>query len=318
MSLTSWLMKPRRPSDSAQQRRDRQPRRQPTYSRPSLEYLEERTLLDASSGLIGGGSNNLAFNSNFNLASNGVTLPGPGTGASVANGANPATALNFSNLASGGSSALAATSALLAQGSLNAQFRIFAVNSQGPDYQLSQPSQLNFLTQSYGFGSGTQPNAPWMPNAYNLGLANRQFNYSSQSDFGFQPVAPWTVPVAHAQPKDQPTDQSENADMTSEQALVQKSTQEQEQTQKRWMDEDTGDRYEDWKALLEKSASDNEHLSDQTSKQENEIPDAVWLSALAPTPMAALIAGLPGMTIAAESCDDGAAECGDGGADAPE
>jgi hypothetical protein len=134
--------------------------------------------LDASSGLIGGATSSLALNSNFNLASNSIISPTPNisTGPSTANGADASHSFNFSGLASSGSGALAASSAFLAQGQPNAQFRLFAVNSQGTDIQLFQQSQLNFLVQSYGFGSGTQPNAPWAPAAYNLGLANRQFN----------------------------------------------------------------------------------------------------------------------------------------------
>jgi hypothetical protein len=320
MSVGSWLTKPHHKDDAAQQRRDRQPRRQPTYARLSLEYLEERTLLDASSGLIGGATNNLSLNSNFNLGSNSIIAPIPtvSTGPATANGADASHSFNFSGLVPSGSNALAASSAFLAQSQPNSQFRLFAANSQGADYSLSQQTSANILFGVNGFGSGTQPNAPWRPNAYNLGLANRQFNYSSQADFGFQPVAPWTVPVAQAHPKEQLPDQNEEADRTPEQALVQKSVHEQEQTQKNWMDDDGGDNYMTWKALLEKSTWEKEHLADQARMPENQIPDAVWLSALAPTPMAALVAGLPGIAVAAENGDSGATECGDGGAGAPE
>jgi len=302
MSFTSWLSKPQQKQDAVQKGRDRQARRQPTYARPSLEYLEERTLLDASTSPIG------------------VILPspGPGTGAAVANGANPATAINFSSSASGGSSALAATSAFLAQSQGNSQFRLFAANSQGANYSLSQQTPANILFGVNGFGSGTAPNAPWRPNAYNLGLANRAFNYSSQSDFGFQPVAPWTVPVAQTQSRDQLSDQSEEADLTPEQGLMQKSTDQQEQTENQRMDEDTGDSYLLWKALLEKSASEKEHRAEQAQIQESNIPEEVWLSVLSQGPMAALAAGLPGMAGAAECGDSGATEGGDCGAGARE
>ncbi len=307
MSLVSWFSRPQNHSPSPWSIPSRQPRRQPTHSRPSLEYLEERTLLDASSGLIGGATGNLALNNNFNLASNGVILPTPGfsTGASVANGANGAHSLDFSGLASGGTGAQAASSAFLAQGSTNAQFRIFAVNSQGPDYSLFQQTLLNFQTQAYGFGSGTAPNAPWRPNAYNLGLGNRQFNYSSQSDFGFQPVPPWTVPVAQTRPESQLDDEDGTAAEEPEQALAQKSTPEQEQTQQKRMD-DLMDRIERAEKQLEKPASEKEHLADEALMQrDSSIPDAVWLSALAPAPMAALVAGLPGLAAASEGGDGG-------------
>jgi hypothetical protein len=83
-----------------------------------------------------------------------------------------------------GESSLAVTSAFLSQDQLGAQFRDFAVNSQGEINQLYQ-AMANMLYDIYGFGSVAMPNAPWMPAAYNLGLANHQFNYPLQSDLGY-------------------------------------------------------------------------------------------------------------------------------------
>jgi hypothetical protein len=73
---------------------------------------------------------------------------------------------------------------LPSQDQLNSQFRDFGVNSQGGNNQLDQ-ALTNILFDVYGFGSGVMPNAPWMPAAYNLGLANNQFGYSLQSDLGY-------------------------------------------------------------------------------------------------------------------------------------
>jgi hypothetical protein len=50
------------------------------------------------------------------------------------------------------------------------------------------------------------PNAPWMPAAYNLGLANHQFNFPLQSDLGVPSTPPQPhlliPPMQHNQPKD--------------------------------------------------------------------------------------------------------------------
>lgn len=311
MSFISWFSVSKRRQPSTMNKSSRQPRRQPTYARPTLEYLEERALLDATSGLIGGASNNLALSSNFSLASNGVVLPTPGfsTGAANANGANPSNSLNFSGLTTSGTSAQAATSAFLSQGQLNGQFRLFAVNSQGANFQLFQQAELNFLSNSYGFGSGSQPNAPWKPNAYNLGLANHQFNSSSQSDSGSQSVPPWTVPVAQAQPKDQLSDEDGTAREEPDQVLAQKSSPEQEETLQKRVNDDTFDMNKDGKALLEQSSSEKQRLADEALMQPDaSIPDTVWLSALAPAPLAAVVTGFPAEQAVGESSD-----AGDGG-----
>jgi hypothetical protein len=229
-----------------------------------LEYLEERTLLDAAG-------------------------PMPG-------------------LVSTGTSSQSATSSFLAQGELASQFRVFGVNSQGAGFQLSQlQSQLNFQFGAFGFGSGTQPNAPWALKAYNLGLANQQFNSSLQSDFGSQQAPPWTVPVAQAQQSEQPAPENKETLPTPEKTLAPKPVDEQEQSQQDWIDQ-SSDKNDEWKRLWEKSASDKKHLADEALlQQDSSIPDALWLSALAPAPMAALVAGLPGMAFESEG-DGGGAE----------
>lgn len=318
MFLTSWFTEPELFGDSAMNERDSQPRRQPIRSRPALECLEERTLLDASSGLIGGASGNLNLNNNFNLASNGVILP---------------TAQNFPNTTAvtpnvypnaGAGTALAVSSTFLAQDQLGSQFRDFAINSQGGAVRLDLNTQVGMLTGAFGFGSGTQPNAPWKPNAYNLGLANHQFNYSTQSDNGFAPVAPWShqwsSPVAQSQQNDQnapPEDdqlhfleKDEQGTDTPDQSASQRPMSEQVHFQQNRLDKDVGDKGDDLQALIEQQATEKKSPLEAAAKEDGTLPDSLWLSALAPAPMAALIAGLPGMSAAVEG-GDSATEGGD-------
>jgi len=309
MSFASWFSVPKHHRTSALNKPVRQPRRQPTHSRPSLEHLEERTLLDASSGLIGGASGNLNLNSNFNLASSGNVLPIPTSG--------------YNALADNGASSQAATAALAAQDQPNSQFRLFGVNSQGENSQLIPQTTAYILRDAYGFGSGTQPNRPWMPNAYNLGLANRQFGYSTQSDMGFPSAPQWsnpmqqTFPLGRIQPKEPFGKENETPPDKPEQQLAQKSSLEQEQKQQNWMDEDAGHKKEDLKEAQDNSASEKQQVADEALLQpESSIPDSLLLSALSPAPMAALVAGLPGMAVPEEG-GDGGAEVGEPAA-APE
>lgn len=320
MSATSWLAESER--DGFSDRRDRRASRQPLHSRPSLESLEERTLLDASNGLIGGAFNNPNLNSNFNFASSGNVLSIPGASnfgtSGISNGANPQHSLTFTGLANSEVGAQAASSSFLAQDQLYGQFRIFGINSQGDNPNFSQRvTTQNILRDAYGFGSGTLPNRPWMPAAYNLGLANGQFGYSSQSDNGFSSVPPWsypqqrTIPLAQTQPKDQWGTDEETEPDKPEQAFVQKTAPEEEGNQHNKMDDDLGDRNEDSKFLHEKPQNSKQQVADEVSlRAEEGVPDSLMLYALAPAPMAALIAGLPGMT-----CDSGG---GDSGAEAGE
>ena len=108
------------------------------------------------------------------------------------------------------------TSAFLAQDQLNAQFRDFAVNSQGEDNQLFQTT-ADILFDAYGFGSGVMPNAPWMPAAYNLGLANHQFNFPSPSDLGIHSAPPRPHPLVPPTPHNQPKDGKESPPMPNNQ-----------------------------------------------------------------------------------------------------
>lgn len=310
MSFTSWFPVSRLHGDSALSKRDRQARRQPIHSRPSLESLEERTMLDASGQL--GGDNNLVFNGA--AASSGNVLPIPTSGYNV--------------VADSGTSAQAAASAFLDQDQLYAQFRLFGVNSQGNNSQSGQQSTANILRDAYGFGSGSQPNAPWKPNAYNLGLANHQFGYSTQTDNGFPSVPPWSTPTAQSLPKDQNPllDQDQapasNKDEKETEASQQLAThwliQEQDEAQQHdRLDQDFADKSDELKALMEQQASEKKAPVEAAAPADSGIPDEVLLSTLAPAQMAALVVGLPGMPGSAEG-GEAAAESGDAVEAAPE
>jgi hypothetical protein len=313
MSLSFWLSGPQfhfAPALNKPGRR--QSCRQPTRSRPILEHLEERTLLDASSGLIGG-VNNLTFNGA--PASSGNVLPVPTSGEHAA---------SISGIDASGRGSQASSDALLAQDQPNAQFRLFGVNSQGEGSRYIQQTTANILRDAYGFGSGTQPNAPWMPNAYNLGLANHQFGYSSQADMGYSSVPPWSSPVAQSLPKDQdrPLDKNdqlhflqkdEQGTETPEQLADQHSTRGEEQTRQHRLDKDVGDKSDELQALIEQQTSEKKPPIETIERADGTLPDSLWLSALAPAPMAALVAGLPGMSAEAEGGDAGAES---GGAEA--
>jgi hypothetical protein len=175
MSLISWFRVPQiRHVFRLLERSRRQPYSRPTQARLSLEALEERTLASVAPTVVPTPSN-LAFN------------PSP-----IASGTVPPAASFFPNTTSldfhaypsgGGESSLAVASAFPTQDQLNSQFRDFAVNSQGVNNQLYQ-TMANLLFGVYGFGSGVMPSAPWMPAAYNLGLANHQYDYATQPDLG--------------------------------------------------------------------------------------------------------------------------------------
>jgi hypothetical protein len=325
MSFASWFTESELFDELDLIERKHHPHSEPLHSRPSLECLEERMLLDASSGLIGGATGNLNLNNNFNLASNGVILP-------TAQNTPSTTALTpnvFPN--AGGGTALAASSTFLAQDQLASQFRDFAINSQGASFRLDLNPQVGMLTGAYGFGSGTQPNAPWKPNAYNLGLANRQPDYSTQADNGFASAAPWSrqwsSPVAKSQqdnPNALPDDdqlhfleEDEQEMEPSEQSAGQRSMCDQEEPQQHRLDKDVGDKGDDLQALIEQQLSEKKAPIESAATEDGTLPDTPWLSALAPAPMAALIAGLPGMSAAAEGGDVGA-EGGEAGGSAPE
>lgn len=319
MSLASWFTVPQLHRPSALNKS----RPQPTHSRPSLERLEERMLLDASSGLIGGSFNNPNLNNNFNLVSSGIVLPTPGFtsfgSSSVANGANPAHSFTFTGLANSEVGAQSATSTFLAQDQLYSQFRLFAVNSEGPDFQREQQQLAFFMAAADGFGSGSQPNAPWKPNAYNLGLANGQFGYSTQTDMGFSAspgirrgvnLADRSLPrnqnPARNPAQNPPLNQNEEAAEMPEELAPKRNLREPEQAPQDQKDKDIDDANEDLKALTEQQAPEKQSPIEAVTQEDGSLPDSLWLSALAPVPMPALVAGLPGIAAAAEGGEVGA------------
>jgi hypothetical protein len=310
MSFISWFTEPELISDSA--RTEHRPRREPMHSRPSLENLEERTLLDASTGLVEGSFHNLNLNNNFNFGSNGIVLPmqnlsGPTTNGAM--GSNGDHAVDPSGRVSSGTLAQASSAAQFAQNQPDAQFRIFGINSQGNNPQLSQSTTAFILRDAFGFGSGTQPDAPWKPNAYNLGLANRQPDYSTQTANGFPSAAPWarqwSSPVAQTEPGDENSplnpdqspsiNQDEEPPQTPEQRTAHRSMLEQEQTKLYTLDLDVRDMNDDLKALIDQQSSDNKPPIEASMPADGTLPDSLWLSALAPAPMVALVAGFPGI-----------------------
>jgi hypothetical protein len=144
----------------------------PTHSRPSLEPLEQRTLLSVAPSIFPDPVVTSPQLSSGFVAAQAPFVPNSTSATAQA----PANALGQANSA--------VASSLPSQDQLNSQFRDFGVNSQGGNNQLYQ-ALTNILFDVYGFGSGVMPNAPWMPAAYNLGLANNQFGYSLQSDLGY-------------------------------------------------------------------------------------------------------------------------------------
>lgn len=325
MSLASWFTATQLHRPAALNKT----RRQPNRSRPSLERLEERTLLDASSNLIGGSFGNLNLNSNFSFGSSGNILPSPGysdAGSSLrANGADPQHSLNFSGLASGGSGAEAASSNLLAQDQPYSQFRAFGANSEGEGFQLFQLATVNILRDAYGFGSGSQPNAPWKPNAYNLGFANGQFGYSTQTDMGFAAVIPGARrgfnQAARTPPRDQsparnreqnvPLDLEEESAEMPEPSAPKRNLREPEQAPQHQKDEEIGDTNDELKASTEPQESEKQSPIEAVTQEDGSLPDSLWLSAIAPVPMPALVAGLPGMATAAEGGEASSAAGGE-------
>src|SRR5579885_2429617 len=141
MSFISWLEETELLDEFDLKERKHQPHPDPIHSRPCLESLEERTLLDANSGMVEGSFGNLNLNSNFNFGSNGFVPPqqnlaGPSTNGGM--GSNGQHAFDPSGLVSSGTVAQASSAAFLAQDQPYAQFRVFGVNSQGTNPQLAQ------------------------------------------------------------------------------------------------------------------------------------------------------------------------------------
>ncbi|HTU19921.1 MAG TPA: hypothetical protein VMG10_17795 [Gemmataceae bacterium] len=348
MSLASWIHVPRSHRTLALNKASRRQRRRwPAHSRPALEYLEERALLDGSGAIPGAD----ALGSNFAPVSIGLGLP---LGANFPS-TTGVTTQTYPSADAG--VAEAATSAFVTQNLASGQFRDFAVNSEGETDSLFQTT-TNILLDAYGFGSGTQPNRPWAPAAYNLGLANNQFGYPSQSDLGFSATPPWFRPTAKALPEEQLLDRDEEADLTPDSSLIHEKPKKREQDQQRWTKaEDTRDQSTEKAATEEKEATEEQKIQEgQTLPEEtapkptrgdpavegvlfndplqtlaaaaqangldpatprlanakhslagkenkvegpaaedSRIPSSLWISALAPAQMAALVAGMPGV-----------------------
>jgi hypothetical protein len=176
----------------------RNPFRRPTHSPPSLEWLEERVVPDAASNNMPGVINNTSTVTASSTQQNSFVLAPTLTTAQLngfAVGAFPtAGSLTMVSLSVGVFAAFPVTNQFYAQ--LNG-LGINTLGQQGLGFSNSLP---NFFQTVYGFGSGTQPAQPWVPNAYNLGLANQQAAYPTMADQGFQAPGSWRIrPIAHLQ-----------------------------------------------------------------------------------------------------------------------
>jgi hypothetical protein len=318
MALASWFRLPKFPFAAPLNKARRRPvvRRQPLRPRLFLESLEARVLLDGASGVIGGGLNNLAVNGGLGAA--GLLLPIPGSGAH---------AVGLSGLSAGGSVSLAATDSPLAQDQPNSQFRLFAVNSEGDANRLALLTTAGLLHDAYGFGSGVQPNAPWAPAAYNVGLGNHQFGYPSQIDNGFQSVPPWYRPVSQV-PQNEPLSNEDAAvpnddagPATTEQLPKQTET---DQTVPEWQRGDPAIEealfsespymlLTDYLASSRKPALDHDNTDREQGRAEDvALAISPRLSALAPLQLAAVVAVLPAREAPSE---EDTADAGNGAAD---
>lgn len=176
MSVASWFRIPKLHFASPLTKSSRRA----TPIRPMLETLEERAVpATTTNGLLGGVNNANNFNA-FNTQQSGLNLatnPAQLNGLAVGFFPNEGTP-NALGPAIGG------MSSFLAQDQLGEQFRALGVNSTGQQGTLNQFTPNSIFFNAYGFGSGTQPNQPWVPNAYNLGLANGQMAFPTMADFG--------------------------------------------------------------------------------------------------------------------------------------
>lgn len=338
MSLASWIRLPKFRLASALKPSRRS---QPSRSRLLVEQLEDRMLLSAAVNNVPTLNNSAAT---FNTQQIGLTLPqvqpnqlgNPLAVTQIVNG------MQFPILSG---VAIGAQANLPAQSQLYDQFRAFGVNSQGQGNAFPTMQWL-YAQTAMGFGSGTQPNAPWMPAAYNLGLANHQVGYPSQSDLGFSPTPPWfrptTQPLSPYQALDADTDES----LTPESLRIHQPKEEQH-----WTDDQTIDESEKTTARTQNPEENEQADSEETvpgavrgdpaiedalftdplhtliatiranrlsyaaaklpngkhaiveeanttdgdASEENAIPSPLWLSALAPAQMAALVVGLSGV-----------------------
>jgi hypothetical protein len=284
-------------------------RRLSVRPRLSVEPLETRMLLDVGASNVLGGLNNATFNT----APQSIGLTLPPTPGNTANSITPATVANVLVPLTQG-----ALAAPLAQNQLYDQFRLLAVNSQGQGNQPQVFQQFYFMG-AFGFGSGTQPNQPWVPNAYNLGLANGQWAFPSQSDFGSPSLPPWTRPLAHLRLHDNRPD----TEQVPETVLVHLRTDDEPtpvDCKADHTDEDLPPPAEqvtppaDSSLYPERTAWNrgDAAVEEALFSEDMDLPDPLWLSALAPTPVAAVVMGLPGLQPSAEggeiSPEGGAAE----------
>lgn len=151
----------------------------------SIERLEDRTVPSAGFNSLGATNNPTV---NAAPASTGLVVVGS-PGQTIGNNPFPSVggAPGGQNGALGLLVGAAAVNSLGLDDASVGLFASSAVNSHGIFNQLV----ATFVPNVYGFGSGTQPGQPWVPNAYNLGLANHQSSFPSMSDLGFQPTAAW-------------------------------------------------------------------------------------------------------------------------------
>jgi len=194
MTSPSWFRFLRFDSLLASSRGGRKPRHRIARRLLSLERLEDRMVPSTASSNVAGGLNNATINPA--PASIGLVLPTPSQqNSGVAVGAFPV-AVPTTLL-----SILATTQNL---GQLSSQLQGLSVNSLG---QTNSFLLASYTTGAFGFGSGTQPGQPWVGAAYNVGLANHQFSFSSNSDQGFQVPPPWSRSINYNQENDGEIDQ---------------------------------------------------------------------------------------------------------------
>lgn len=215
MSAASWFRLSKRRALTAVLSKSarRKPPRQPIRSLPSLEYLEERIVPDAASGNLG-----IVNNASVNFQGGITLVPNP----------------PFANLS--GVAVGVFASPLNGSGALN-------LPQLGQGFPNNVPS---FTQTAFGFGSGTQPGQPWVPNSYNLGLANQQTAFPTLGDRGFQAPPPWVRQIAHFQEKNADTDPDEQGAPPRNFLAAIESTEDDNQADEISAYEDAGDHREEW------------------------------------------------------------------------
>lgn len=298
MSLASWFRVSKSLFASALKRPPSRQivRRQPLRPRLFLESLEARVMLDASSGVLGGGLNNLSFNTSS--ASTGVELP-------VFTSGPHATGL--AGLSAGGTASLGTAGSYLTQDQPNSQFRIFGINSEGDDNRLGLRSMMGVLFDAYGFGSGAQPNAPWKPAAYNLGLANHQFDYPTELDNGYGAVPPWYHRITADQADaavDEKTPKSDdaNAPLVSPSAQTDAPPERDDPTLEVRLFGDP------LSTLAADAETQRAYSHEKNTSEDGSIPNVLWLAALPPPHLAVLAAGLSTLATPVEEGESGSSE----------